>query len=86
MLRRDDPNFDEFGEIYFSKVNPGIVKGWHLHKEMTLNYLLITGEILVVLYDDRENSPTKGLYQEIPLSRKRREQAFDCSSFGLECV
>jgi dTDP-4-dehydrorhamnose 3,5-epimerase len=65
MLRRDDPWFDRFGEIYFSLVYPGVVKGWHLHKVMTLNYAVITGRIKLVLYDEREKSPTRGELQEI---------------------
>jgi dTDP-4-dehydrorhamnose 3,5-epimerase len=59
MLRRDDPHFEQFGEIYFSVVYPNVVKGWHLHKRMTLNYAVITGMIKLVLYDDRETSPTR---------------------------
>ena len=65
MLRADEPNFEQFGEIYFSVVYPGVIKGWHLHKEMTLNYAVISGMIKLVLYDDREDSPTKGELQEI---------------------
>ncbi|MFC1936202.1 dTDP-4-dehydrorhamnose 3,5-epimerase family protein [Chloroflexota bacterium] len=65
MLRRDDPHFEEFGEIYFSVVNPGVVKGWHLHTEMTLNYAVVSGTIKLVLYDERPDSPTKGELQEL---------------------
>ena len=65
MLRRDDAHFEVFGEIYFSWVYPGVVKGWHLHKEMTLNYAVPVGSIKLVLYDAREGSPTKGQVQEI---------------------
>lgn len=65
MLRCDDPHFEHFGEIYFSVVNPGVVKGWHLHKQMTLNYAVIVGMIKLVLYDDRENSNTKGEIMEL---------------------
>ncbi|MDB9315250.1 dTDP-4-dehydrorhamnose 3,5-epimerase family protein [Spirulina sp. CS-785/01] len=65
MLRNDAQHFDKFGEIYFSTVYPGVIKGWHLHTEMTLNYSVISGMIKVVLYDDRENSPTQGEIQEI---------------------
>lgn len=65
MLRRDDPHFQEFGEIYFSVVYPGVVKGWHIHKLMTLNYAVVSGMIKFVLYDDREGSPTHGELQEI---------------------
>jgi len=65
MLRRDDPWFERFGEIYFSLAYPGVIKGWHLHKEMTLNYAVIKGRIQLVLYDDREDSPTRNTLQEI---------------------
>ena len=65
MLRRDDPWFGEFGEIYFSVVFPGAIKAWHLHKRMTLNYAVPSGRIKLVLYDDRDDSPTRGELQEI---------------------
>lgn len=67
MLKVTDPNFEQFGEIYFSTVYPGVVKGWHLHKKMTLNYAVISGSIKLVLYDARRGSPTKGEIQEIYL-------------------
>lgn len=65
MLRWDDPHFERFGEIYFSMVGPGVVKGWHCHERMTLNYAVISGHIKLVLYDDREGSLTRGQVQEI---------------------
>ena len=64
MLRVDDPSFDGFGEIYFSTVYPGVVKGWHLHTKMVLNYAVIQGCIKLVLYDEREKSPTMGELME----------------------
>ena len=65
MLRRDSEGFQGFGEIYFSCVYPGAIKGWHLHKKMILNYTVPHGHIKFVLYDDREGSPTQGKVQEI---------------------
>ncbi len=65
MLRSDDNHFIQFGEIYFSCVYPGVVKGWHIHKKMVLNYAVPQGHIKFVLFDDRNNSPTKGEIQEI---------------------
>ncbi len=65
MLKRTDPHFIEFGEIYFSTVYPGVVKGWHLHREMTLNYACIQGRIKLAIFDDREGSPTRGQLDEI---------------------
>lgn len=68
MLREDSPVFTKFGEIYFSCTHPGVVKAWHLHKEMTLNYSVICGEIKFVLFDDRSASPTRGEVQEFFIS------------------
>lgn len=65
MLRDDDEIFEKFGEIYFSAINPGAIKAWHLHKRMTLNYAVIVGNIKLVLYDDRDGSSTKGTVEEI---------------------
>ncbi|WP_292369130.1 dTDP-4-dehydrorhamnose 3,5-epimerase family protein [Methanoregula sp. UBA64] len=65
MMRNDDPDFIGFGEIYFSCIYPGVIKGWHLHRKMTLNYAVPFGAIKLVLYDDRESSRTKGEIQEI---------------------
>jgi dTDP-4-dehydrorhamnose 3,5-epimerase len=65
MLRENDPHFERFGEIYFSLVYPGVVKAWHLHRRMTLNYAVPQGRIKLVLYDDREGSPTRRELQEI---------------------
>ena len=68
MLREDSSVFSRFGEIYFSCTHPGVVKAWHLHKEMTLNYAVIYGEIKFVLFDDRPKSPTRGEVQELFIS------------------
>ncbi len=70
MMRNDDSYFENFGEIYYSIIYPGVVKGWHIHKEMTLNYAVIVGSIKLVLYDDREGSTTNGEVQEIFLGRE----------------
>ena len=68
MLRADDQNFREFGEIYFSTIFPGAIKAWHKHKHMTLNYAVIMGRIKFVLFDDRTDSPTRGQIQELYIS------------------
>ena len=68
MLREDSPVFTRFGEIYFSSTHPGVDKAWHLHKEITLNYAVIYGEIKFVLFDDRSNSSTRGEIQELFIS------------------
>lgn len=65
MQEASDLEYRGFGEIYFSVVYPGIVKGWHLHKNAILNYAVLKGQIKLVLYDNREESSTKGMLQEI---------------------
>ena len=70
MMRNDSKVFDKFGEIYFSTIFKGKIKAWHLHKEATLNYACVYGEVKLVLFDERNGSSTFGEYQEILLSLK----------------
>lgn len=65
MLRSDDPHFIKFGEIYFSTAYPGVIKGWHEHTKQTQNYAVIKGMIKLVLLDNRKDSKTYGVIQEI---------------------
>lgn len=58
MLRSDDPDFIQFGEIYFSIAYPNVIKGWHEHTKQTQNYAVIDGMIKLVLFDNRKNSKT----------------------------
>lgn len=67
MLRSDEPVFERFGEIYFSQVHAGVVKAWHHHQLMTLNYFLVSGAARFAMFDDRAGSATRGKYQEIYL-------------------
>lgn len=43
---------------YFFTTRPGISKGWGMHKINEDRYFLISGEIELVLYDDRPSSST----------------------------
>lgn len=72
MQESTDPEFKGFGEVYFSTVYPGVVKGWHLHEANVLNYCVVRGAIKLVLFDDREGSPTRGELQELFLGDKNR--------------
>jgi len=68
MIRSDSYVFTKFGEVFFSTISPKKIKAWHMHKEMTQNFVCIEGEIRFVLYDQRENSKTKEKIQEVVLS------------------
>ncbi|HLY65014.1 MAG TPA: dTDP-4-dehydrorhamnose 3,5-epimerase family protein [Chloroflexota bacterium] len=65
MLRATDPHFKQFGEIYFSTVYRDVIKGWHRHREMTLNYACVFGRVKLVLYDERSGSATSGELMEV---------------------
>lgn len=73
MLREDAPYFERFGEIYFSWVYPGVIKAWHLHHEMTLNYAVPAGRVKLVIFDDREGSSTLGELMELVIGDARYE-------------
>lgn len=65
MLKDSDPHFQKFGEIYFSVIYPGVIKAWHLHSRMTINYAVVVGNIKLVVFDQRRDSRTRGQLQEI---------------------
>ena len=65
MMRCDDGIFQQFGQIYFSVINAGVIKAWKKHSRMTQHFAVPHGDIKLVIYDDREQSPTKGKIQEI---------------------
>lgn len=65
MMKATDDDFTGFGEVYCSMVYPDVVKGWHFMKKATRNYVVISGMITFVLFDNREDSPTKGVTQVI---------------------
>jgi len=70
MIRVDNPLFEKFGEIYFSEVLPGVVKAWKRHKMMTQFFTVPIGMIELVVYDDRENSVTKGNWKVLEIGRE----------------
>lgn len=69
MLRSDSPHFSKFGEVYFSIVNPCMIKAWKRHRAITQFFAVPVGRIRLVVFDDRTNSPSKGLIEEIILGR-----------------
>ncbi len=57
---------------YVFTIRPGMAKGWGMHKRASDRYAMLFGEMLTVLYDGREDSPTHGLVAEVTLSEHRR--------------
>jgi dTDP-4-dehydrorhamnose 3,5-epimerase len=64
ILRSDWEEFDTFGQLYMTTCHPGVVKGWHYHKLQDDHFICIKGMAKVVLYDPREDSPTRGTINE----------------------
>ena len=73
MLREDEPIFERFGQVYITGCRRGVVKGWHYHKGQIDHFVCVSGTALVVLYDPREDSPTRGTVQEIVLQAPPRQ-------------
>jgi dTDP-4-dehydrorhamnose 3,5-epimerase len=89
MLRADSPDFNGFGECYFSEVLPGAVKAWKRHKLQTQMIAVPVGRVLMAIYDNREGSSTKGELQVIELGRP---DAYFCIRippgvwYGFQCI
>lgn len=64
LLRSDWEEFEKFGQVYVTAVYPGVVKAWHYHKRQTDHFICVHGMAKVVLYDGREDSPTRGEVNE----------------------
>ncbi len=60
ILRADDEMFQRFGQVYLTTTYPGVVKAWHYHKKQDDFITCVKGMLKLVLYDGREDSPTKG--------------------------
>jgi len=69
LLRKDWGIFKEFAMAYFSITFPGVVRAWHKHPQSRQEdrMCVIEGTAKMAVYDDREESPTKGLINEFIL-------------------
>ena len=52
-MKASDVGYEGFGEAYFSNVSYNEIKGWKQHTEMTLNLIVVIGEIRFVIYDEK---------------------------------
>ncbi len=65
ILKSDWDIFEKFGQVYLTTAYPGVVKAWHYHRKQTDNFACIRGTLKVVLYDPREDSPSRGEIMEL---------------------
>lgn len=57
---------------YMFTLRPNMAKGWGMHMKHEDRYFVLFGEMEVVMYDTREDSPTKGLLAKVHLSEWER--------------
>jgi len=55
FLKKSEQSFEGFGEIYFSTVRFGAIKGWKKHLRMTMNLVVPVGEIKLYIWDEHKN-------------------------------
>lgn len=58
--------------VYCFTIRPGKVKGWGLHKKHEDRYFVLQGEMEVVMYDVRPDSPTYQQVSKVVLSEYHR--------------
>ncbi len=64
ILRCDDPDYLTIAQVYMTTNYPGVVKAWHFHKKQSDQMTCVKGMVKVVLFDARDDSPTKGEVNE----------------------
>ena len=68
IIRVTDGFFQEgFAQWSHTKSYQGVVKAWHIHQKQVDWWYVASGQIKVVLYDTRADSPTHGQLQELLL-------------------
>ena len=58
--------------VYQVTIRPGQEKGWAMHKRQADRLFFSFGAMKIVLYDDRGESPTRGMLNEFVFGEERR--------------
>ena len=58
-LKGTESSYVGFGEAYFSSVDFQKIKGWKLHKRMTLNLIVACGEIRFIVHAGEEKKGSR---------------------------
>lgn len=95
-LKSSSPTFNGFGEAYYSKVYRNVIKGWKYHTRISQNFCVPYGRIKMVIYDNRPDSSTNGIIEEILLDDTDNYRllsmphglwyAFKCESEGFSIL
>ena len=63
---------DPFAFSYVFTIRPGKIKGWGVHMRHEDRYFILFGDMEIVMYDEREDSPTNGLVAKVVLTEHKR--------------
>ena len=55
-IKKNEETYLGFGEAYFSNIKKGKIKGWKLHKDMTMNLIVPSGTVKFVFFDEKFKS------------------------------
>ena len=70
LIDLDQPYWSEGAPyVYMGTCRSHRAKGWGMHKTHADRYMVLSGEMLLVLFDAREDSPSTGVVQEFFLTR-----------------
>jgi dTDP-4-dehydrorhamnose 3,5-epimerase len=70
VQRSDDLYFPGFGQAYITCTLPGIIKAWYRHHQQYDQIALIKGQLVLILFDSRQNSPTRDNLLEIVITEQ----------------
>ena len=65
VLRNDENLLGKFGQTTFTVAYKDTIKAFHYHEKQDDLWFVATGKAMIVLYDLRQNSPTKSETQVI---------------------
>jgi dTDP-4-dehydrorhamnose 3,5-epimerase len=72
VLRRDWFDTEvEIDQVFQITLSPHGISAWHVHLDTTDRLFVNVGMVKVVLYDGREESPTRGRINEFRLGERR---------------
>lgn len=63
---------DPFAFAYMFTMRPRKIKGWGMHKKHDDRYFIMFGEMEIVMYDARPDSPTRGLLAKVVMAEHHR--------------
>jgi dTDP-4-dehydrorhamnose 3,5-epimerase len=66
-----DPEGGPVGQVFQVRLFPGAVSAWHCHLDATDRLFALSGHVRVALFDDREDSRTRGVVNEFHVGESR---------------